>query len=195
MKVILENYVVSTLRIQSGVCDSTFISTAKVLLSHHRNLGVEEVGDGLSLWPQTFSISLSISWVITGAFDGLLMTQASLLWDAVHASCERMGQNFWHQFPPPISGPCHHWWPLWRFLNMMSLASGASCTLSAPLGWGWVDWTMTSLCGCGCGCLCLGVRAKFGKRAAEEVYVYWILKHPELSGWSVKMWIDDIYDV
>lgn len=36
-------------------------------------------GLGLSWWPQSFSISLSISWVITGAFDGLFMAQAPLL--------------------------------------------------------------------------------------------------------------------
>ena len=79
--------------------------------------------------------------------------------------------HFWHQFPPPISGPCHHWWPLWRSLNRTSLVSEASCTLSAPLGWRWVDWTMTSLCVCVvvvvcvcvCVCVCLGLRAKFGK--------------------------------
>lgn len=79
MTIILANNVISTLCVHSGVWDSTFITTAKVLLSHNGNLGVEEVGDGLSSWPQTFSISLSISWVITGAFDGLFMTPAPLL--------------------------------------------------------------------------------------------------------------------
>ncbi len=62
----------------SGVWDSSFITTAEVLLSN-RKLGVEQVGDGPPPWPQTFSISLSISCVITGAFDGLFMTQAPLL--------------------------------------------------------------------------------------------------------------------
>lgn len=95
--------------------------------------------------------------------------------------------HFWHQFPPPISGPCHHWWPLWRSLNRMSLASEASCTLSAPLGWRWVDWTMTSLC------VCVWVWGQsLGKYTAVEFYVYWILKCPKLSGWSVKMCIDGI---
>lgn len=78
MRVIIENNVISTLQVQSGVLGSTFISTGTVLLSHRRSLSGEEAGDGMSPWPQTFSISLSISWVITGAFDGLLMTQASL---------------------------------------------------------------------------------------------------------------------
>lgn len=48
-------------------------------------------GDGLSSWPQTFSISLSISWVITGAFDGLFMTPAPLLRDAVRARLREDG--------------------------------------------------------------------------------------------------------
>lgn len=100
--------------------------------------------------------------------------------------------HFWHQFPPPISGPCHHWWPLWCPLNRTSLASEASCTLSAPLGWRWVDWTMTSLCVWVCA---LGCEGKVWEKTVVEFYVDWILKRPKLSGWSVKMCIDDIYDV
>lgn len=72
------------------------ITVAKVPLSHRRNRGVEKVGDGFPSWPQTFSISLSISWVITGAFDGLFMTVAPLLRDAVRAQLqrERGGEKF-----------------------------------------------------------------------------------------------------
>ena len=47
-KVILANNVIITLCVHSDVEDSTFITTAKVLLSHNRKLGVEKVEDGLS---------------------------------------------------------------------------------------------------------------------------------------------------
>lgn len=104
--------------------------------------------------------------------------------------------HFWHQFPPPISGPCHHRWPLWRSLH--SLASEASCTLSAPLGRRWVDWTMTSLCVRVCVCVhvCVWVWGiSLGKYTAVEFFMPWISKRPKLSGRSVKMCVDDIYDV
>lgn len=97
---------------------------------------------------------------------------------------------FWHQFPPPISGPCHHRWPLWRSLNRMSLASEASCTLSAPLGWRWVNWTMTFVCVCvWCEGLCEGSLGKYGR------VEHYALKSPKVSAWSVKMCVDGIYDV
>lgn len=72
------------------------ITIPKAPLSHRRNLGVEVVGNGLPSWSQTFSISLSISWVITGAFDGLFMTPAPLLRDTVraHPQQEEGGRNF-----------------------------------------------------------------------------------------------------
>lgn len=49
-KVILANNVIITLWlcVHSDVEDSTFITTAKVLLSHNRKLGVEKVEDGPS---------------------------------------------------------------------------------------------------------------------------------------------------
>lgn len=92
-------------------------------LSHHRK--------------QNFSISLSISSLITVAFDGLLMMEAPPLWDSAHASIERTEQHFWHRLPLPISGPCHRWWPLCCSFNRMT--SGTSCSLSAPVNCWWVD--------------------------------------------------------
>lgn len=58
-----------------------------------------EVRDVPLSWPQTFSISLSISWVITGAFDGLLMTQASLPRDVVRAGCKAAGAELLTPIP------------------------------------------------------------------------------------------------
>lgn len=90
---------------------------------------------------QNFSISLSISSVITVAFDGLLTTEASLLWDSARAGVRRTERLFRHRSPPPISGPCHRWWPLRCSFNRTT--SGTSCSLSAPVGCGWVERTVT----------------------------------------------------
>lgn len=103
----------------------------KELVSHNRNLA----GGKLSWWPQPFSISLSISRVITGASDGLFMTSALFLRDTLLQEERGAVSHFWHPFLPPISGPCHQWWPLWCSPN-----SHASCALSAPLGSRQVDW-------------------------------------------------------
>lgn len=95
---------------------------------------------------------------------------------------------FWHKFPPPISGPCHHQWPLWCSFNRMSLASEASCTLSAPLGWRWVNWTMTFLCMC-----------VWGKDLVWKNTEQWSFICTKVSTTvrlvSKKMCSDDIYDV
>lgn len=139
----------------SCIWDSTFITTATVLLSYYGTLLVVE---GLSSWLQTFSILLSISQIITSAFDGLLMMQASLLWDSGHASYKSIGQHFWHQFTPTISGPCLHRWPLWCSLNRLVLASGLYFICTTRLRRGWLDYNLFV-------CVCVCLRAKFEKRA------------------------------
>lgn len=66
-------------------------------------------GSGLSWWPLTFSISLSISCVITGAFDGLLMMlRPSPVRPLCVPRCKRMGQ----QFPLLTPIPTSHKWTL-----------------------------------------------------------------------------------
>lgn len=108
------------LRQASGTLSSSY-------LSHHRK--------------QNFSISLSISSVITVAFDGLLTTEASLLWDSARASIGHAEWRSGHRLPPPISGPCHRRWTLcWT-------TSGTSCSLAAPVDCRRADWPMTWLCG------------------------------------------------
>lgn len=119
---------------------------------------------------------ISISSVITVAFDGLLRTEPPLLRDSAHASIGWTERHFWQRYPPPISGPCHRRWPLCFSVNRMT--SGTSCSLSAPVGCGWADWTMT----CVCENLCQGWGQIWGK--TKDFSMRWILKCHELS-WSL----------
>lgn len=91
------------------------------------------------------------------------------------ASGGRIG-HFWQRYPPPISGPCHRWWPLCFSVNRMT--SGTSCSLSAPVGCGWADWTMT----CVCENLCQGWGQIWAK--TKDFSIRWILKCHKLS-WSL----------
>lgn len=118
----------------------------------------------------------SISSVITVAFDGLLRTESPLLRDSTHASTGWTEWHFWQRYPPPISGPCHRRWPLCFSVNRMT--SGTSCSLSAPVGCGWADWTMT----CVCENLCQGWGQIWGK--TKDFSMRWILKCHGLS-WSL----------
>lgn len=118
----------------------------------------------------------SISFVITVSFDGLLRTEPPFLWDSAHASIGWTERHFWQRYPPPISGPCHRRWPLCYSVNRMT--SGTSCSLSAPVGCGWADWTMT----CVCENLCQGWGQIWGK--TKVFSMRWILKCLELS-WSL----------
>ena len=176
-----------------------FITTAKALLSHNRNLGVEEVGGwggAVLVAAKFFNFTVNFLgnyWCFWWTFYGTSSPPVRRC-TCLAAKGRGSSSHFWHKFPPPISGPCHHWWPLWHSLNRMSLVSEASCTLSAPLGWRWVDWTMTSLCVCVCVCVC-GFGGKVWEGTAVVFYVKWILKHTKLTVWSVKMCSDDISDV
>lgn len=176
-------HVVSTLRAHSGICESTFIIKPVTLQeSWHGRFG----GWAVCVAANFSSISLSISWVITVAFDGLLTTAPSFLWDTVHVSCRKMWQHFWHQFPPLISGTCHHWWPQRCSLNRMCMASGVSCTRSASVGWRWVTdpWLLR-----GVG-IWVWVWGQTLWEKNEQKFMYYILKCL-----SVKMCVDYIYDV
>lgn len=166
----------------NNVEDSTFITRAKVVLSHNRKLGLGKLGDGLS--PVTtnffnFTVNfLGNYWCFWWTFYDTGSPPVRCCTCSVARGWGSISY-FWHKFPPPISGPCHHQWPLWCSFNRMSLASEASCTLSAPLGWRWVNWTMTFLCMC-----VFGVRTKFGK--IQSSGVLYAPKSLQLSGWSVK---------